>query len=249
MTQKILLSILAIIGSVSFTGAQTTASNTTKVDLPGRYFQLLENGIARVQKRFAEEQHVTLASLESLPGWSHFPNAILMPAALYTKSHPLNKRYGDASLLQLAEKIGDMLVTEYDKGNYTTRGDNDWDTYMWLEAYRILENKLGDERRLRWKNVILKEVSLLEPKLALCQDYPMYNAPYITTSPNHYSIYASTLLVAGHVFNKPAWIKLSTKVLHRFCVEEQTPDGYWGEHSKDGPTTGYDYLTVTQVAL
>ena len=210
---------------------------------------MLEAGIARVEKRFADEQNVTLASLESQPGWNHFPNAILMPAALYTKSHPLNKRYGDVKLLQLAERIGDMLVTEYDKGNYTTRGDNDWDTYMWLEAYRVLENKLGEERRMRWKTVILKEVSLLEPKLALCQDYPMYNAPFITTSPNHYSIYASTLLVAGHVFDKPEWIKLSTKVLHRYCVEEQTPDGYWGEHSPAGPTTGYDYLTVTQIAL
>ena len=39
------------------------------------------------------------------------------------------------------------------------------------------------------------------------------------------------------------------KVLHRFCVEEQTADGYWGEHSQAGPTTGYDYLTVTQIAL
>jgi len=120
---------------------------------------------------------------------------------------------------------------------------------MWLEAYRILENKLGEERRIRWKQVLQKEVSLLEPKLAKCQNYPFYNAPFITTSPNHYAIYASTLLVAGHVFKKPEWVKLSTKVLHRFCAEEQTADGYWGEHSQAGPTTGYDYLTVTQIAL
>ena len=97
--------------------------------------------------------------------------------------------------------------------------------------------------------MLLENLALLEPKLAKCQDYPMYNAPFITTSPNHYSIYASTLLVAGHVFDKPEWVKLSTKVLHRFCVEEQTADGYWGEHSQAGPTTGYDYLTVTQIAL
>ena len=249
MKQRILLSVLVIISTQCHINAQPKVSNSTVVELPARYFQLLEAGIARVQERFRSDQNVTLALLESEPGWTHFPNAILMPAVLYTKSHPLNKRFGDASLLTLAEDIGDMLVTEYDKGNYTARGDNDWDTYMWLEAYRILETKLGEERRLRWKKVLLKELSLLEPRLALCQDYPMYNAPYITTSPNHYSIYASTLLVGGHVFNKPEWIKLSTKVLHRFCVEEQTPDGYWGEHSKDGPTTGYDYLTVTQIAL
>jgi hypothetical protein len=32
-------------------------------------------------------------------------------------------------------------------------------------------------------------------------------------------------------------------------VAEQTPDGYWGEHSQAGPTTGYDYVTVTQISL
>jgi hypothetical protein len=73
-----------------------------------------------------------------------------MPAVLYTKSHPANKRYGDTSLLQLAKQIGDMLVSEYDKGHYTARGDNDWDTYIWLEAYRILENKLGEEREVHF---------------------------------------------------------------------------------------------------
>jgi len=247
MKQKILIAALAIISATYQSNAQS--QNPTVVELPLRYFQLLEAGITRVEKRLAEEKNVTLASLESQPGWTHFPNAILMPAVLYTKSHALNKRYGDASLLQLAENIGDLLVTEYDKGNYTARGDNDWDTYMWLEAYRVLETKLGEERRLRWQKVLVKELELLEPRLALCQDYPMYNAPYITTSPNHYSIYASTLLVGGHVFNKPGWVKLARKVLRRFCVEEQTPDGYWGEHSKEGPTTGYDYLTVTQIAL
>ena len=247
MKQKILIAALAIISATYQSNAQS--QNPTVVELPLRYFQLLEAGITRVEKRLADEKNVTLASLESQPGWTHFPNAILMPAVLYTKSHALNKRYGDASLLQLAENIGDLLVTEYDKGNYTARGDNDWDTYMWLEAYRVLETKLGEERRLRWQKVLVKELELLEPRLALCQDYPMYNAPYITTSPNHYSIYASTLLVGGHVFNKPGWVKLARKVLRRFCVEEQTPDGYWGEHSKEGPTTGYDYLTVTQIAL
>ncbi|MBL7761878.1 MAG: hypothetical protein JNL23_00500 [Chitinophagaceae bacterium] len=42
---------------------------------------------------------------------------------------------------------------------------------------------------------------------------------------------------------------MSTRVLHRFCVHEQTADGYWGEHSQAGPTTGYDYLTLTQIAV
>ncbi len=219
------------------------------VELPDRYFQLLESGISIVEKRLATEPGVTLASLEAKPGWIHFPNAILIPAVLYIKKHPANKRYGDTSLLRLALRIGDFLVKEQEQGNYSKRGDSDWDTYMWLEAYRILEKKLGEERRLRWKKVLLEELQLLEPKLIKRIDYPWYNAPFIITSPNHYAIYASTLLVAGHVFHKPEWIEMSTKVLHRFCIQEQTADGYWGEHSQAGPTTGYDFLTLTQIAL
>jgi hypothetical protein len=224
-------------------------AQSNPIELPAHYFRLLDAGVKRIEERLSTEPGATLASLESQEGWKHFPNAILMPAVLYTKSHVSNKHFGDTAMLQLALRIGDLLVTEYNEGHYTSRGDNDWDTYMWLEAYRLLEKKLSDERRTQWKEILLKELSSLEPKLIKCENYPWYNAPFITTSPNHYSIYASTLLVGGHVFDTPEWIKLSTKVLHRFCVEEQTPDGYWGEHSRAGPTTGYDYLTVTQIAL
>lgn len=249
MQSKIIFFSIAIF---LLAGVHTTAqksSDVTDTALPARYFQLLESGIAIVEKRLAAEPDASLASLESKPGWIHFPNAILMPAVLYTKVHPANKRSGDPKMLQLALRIGDFLVKEQEAGNYSKRGDSDWDTYMWLEAYRILEKKLGEERRLRWKKVLLEELTLLEPKLIKRLDYPWYNAPFIITSPNHYAIYASALLVGGHVFNKPDWVKMSTQVLHRFCVQEQAADGYWGEHSQAGPTTGYDYLTFTQIAV
>ncbi len=247
--KQLCIALLFLFFAGFHTNAQSGISDKDATMLPARYYQLLESGIASVEKRLAAERGATLAELESQPGWIHFPNAILIPAVLYTKAHPANKRFRDPRMLELAKSIGDFLVTEQEKGNYSKRGDSDWDTYMWLEAYRILENKLGEERRLRWKKVLLEEVALLEPKLTKRIDYPWYNAPFIVTSPNHYAIYASTLLVAGHVFNKPDWVKMSTEVLHRFCVREQAADGYWGEHSQAGPTTGYDYLTLTQIAV
>ncbi len=219
------------------------------VELPARYFQLMEAGTVRVEARLAAEPEGDLATFESRPGWRHFPAAILMPAVLYAKSHPANALHGDARLLALAHRIGDLLADEYEKGRYTTRLDHDWDTYMWLEAFRLLEENLGAERRGRWKQALLENLALLEPKLIVRLDYPWYNAPYIGTSPNHYAIYASTLLLGGHVFGNEGWQRLATRVLHRFSTEEQAPDGYWGEHSQAGPTTGYDYLTVTQIAL
>ena len=217
--------------------------------LPGRYIELLEKAVGRIEKKWKSYPQPSLKLLEQGHPFGHFPHAILIPAVLYSKKIPQNKYYGENKMLELAEQIGDFLVDEYNNGNYTARHDNDWDTYMWLEAYRLLDEKLGGERRERWKKAILKNLGLLEEPLKKYQDYPWYNAPFIITSPNHYAIYASTLLVGGHVFNNQEWIKLSTKVLHRFCVREQSSDGYWGEHSAAGPTTGYDYVTVTQISL
>ena len=37
--------------------------------------------------------------------------------------------------------------------------------------------------------------------------------------------------------------------MHRLATEEQTPDGYWGELTDNGPTTGYNALTLSGVAL
>ena len=218
-------------------------------DLPEQYFRLLNAGVLRIENRLKAEPDARLSELEVQPGWSHFASAILIPAVLYTKLHSGNVRYRDNSMLQLAEQIGDMLVDENRKGHYAPRGDSDWDTYMWLEAYRLLESSLGEERRTLWRQAILENLAMVEPKLLKYKDYPRYNAPFIVTSPNHYAIYASTLLVAGHVFNKPEWTQTATSVLHRFVREEQASDGYWGEHSQTGPTTGYDYITETQIAL
>jgi len=152
-------------------------------------------------------------------------------------------------MLHLAIHIGDFLADENDRGNYSSRYDSDWDTYMWLEAYRLLKNELGEERRKRWGKAIVENIQLVETLLEKYQNYPWYNAPFITTSPNHYSIYAGVVLLGGRVFNKPEWEALATKVFRRFCMREQTPDGYWGEQSQMGPTTGYNYVTVTQVSL
>jgi len=37
--------------------------------------------------------------------------------------------------------------------------------------------------------------------------------------------------------------------MHRYAVREQTADGYWGEHSDSGPTTGYNFLTTSSLSF
>ena len=217
--------------------------------LPGQYFRLLEAGTEMVRQRLDAEPGADLAVLESRADWRHFPYAILAPAVLFAKKHPQNPRYHDPQVLSLAVRIGDLLAAENEKGKYEPRLDSDWDTYMWLEACRLLERDLGEERRVRWRHEIEKNVVLLVDDTKERIDFPWYHSPFIGTSPNHYAQWASILYFAGRVFQNKEWEALGAKVLRRFATVEQMPDGYWGEHNRSGPTTGYNHLTLTGLAL
>ena len=232
---------IALLLSVA-AGAQAAA-------LPGRYYQLIEAGARQVGARLASDPQADLESLEKIPGWKHFGYSILAPAVLYAKQDPANPRFHDREMLALALRIGDLLASENEKGKFTPRLDSDWDTYTWLEAYRLLESGLGSERRERWKRAILENTEPFFSSASERLDFPWYASPYIGTSPNHYSQWAELLFLAGKVFGKPEWVTLGSQILDRFAAGEQTPDGFWGEHSRAGPTTGYDHLTLSAVAV
>ena len=152
-------------------------------------------------------------------------------------------------MLALAIRIGDLLADEHERGVFEPRGDSDWDTYMWLESWRLLARELGKERRARWQRCIEENVALLVSDATERYDFPWYNSPYTGTSPNHYALWAANLLLAGWFFGNKEWESLGIKILRRFSSTEQTDDGYWGEHSRSGPTIGYNHLTLSAVAL
>jgi len=225
------------------------AASAIAGELPGRYFRLMEAGAVQVEERLNAQPGADLEALEAPPGWHHFPYAILAPAVLWAKQHPNNSRFHDPKMLALATRIGDLLADEDEKGRFEPRLDSDWDTYMWLETYRLLQTQLGEQRRARWRRAIERNAALVVADAKERLDFPWYQSPFIGTSPNHYAQYASLLLLAGRVFGNKEWEALGAKILHRFAAEEQSPDGYWGEHNSFGPTTGYDHLTMAQVAL
>jgi hypothetical protein len=217
--------------------------------LPGRYYRLMAAGISKVEEQWAGRPPADLATLESQAGWRHFPSCLLVAAVLYASPHSANASHGDRRLLTLAETVGDFLASESETGQFAPRLDSHRDAYMWLEAYRLLETELEQDRRERWRREIEKQVTPLVEATAERRDFPWYQSPFISTSPNHFALWASTVYLAGRVCRNEEWERLGASVLHRFATEEQAPDGYWGEHSSSGPTTGYDYLTLTGVAL
>ena len=235
------------------------AALASAVELPAGYYRIMEAGCASVEKHLDEQPDADLSAIEQRRAlhtgssleinWAHFGYAILPPAVLYAKQHPANRRYHDAKMLALALRIGDLLATADEKGIFEPRLDSDWDTYTWLEAYRLLTPELGEARQQRWKRQIMRNVALLVPGAIDRLDTAWYQSPFIGTSPNHYAQWASLLLLSGRVFQNPEWEKLGAKILRRFATTEQSPDGYWGEHNSSGPTTGYNHLTLSSVGL
>jgi hypothetical protein len=232
-----------------FLSATSFAADRAAVRLPDQYFRLMASGIRQVEEHMNKQPGADLPALENESGWRHFPYAILAPAVLYAKRDPDNPRYHDPKMLAEAIQLGDYFASQNEKGIYTPRLDSDWDTYMWLEAYRLLQPELGAERRARWRKAILENAAPFYKPALERQNFPWYNVPYIGTSPNHYAQWATLLMLSGRVFGKADWLELGNKILHRFSAVEQNPDGYWGEYSRRGPTTGYDYVTMTQIAL
>jgi hypothetical protein len=227
-----------------------TAKAATAPGLPGQYFRLLEAGIDQVAQRLATESSPELKMLEA-GAHSHqlFPHTILVAAVLYARKDPANLRYRNPGMLALALKIGDLLAGEHERGTYQERLNSDRDTYMWLEAYRLLEPELGAERRVRWRRSLEGNVAVLAADTSARMNFPGYQSPFIGTSPNHLSLWASTVYFGGHVFSNREWLRIGAHAMHRFATEEQFSDGYWGEHERSLPTPGYDYTTYTGVAL
>jgi hypothetical protein len=207
------------------------ASPAFATELPADYFKILA------------------AHAKSLDGQSANNGAMLAAAVLYTKRHPVNPSFGDRKLLDLAIKLGDLAAAASAKDTTENKQDYEWEIHFWLDTYRLLERELGDERRARWRKGFEKIVAWFAVQVAGRLDFPRYQGPYIHTSTNHLALFASTVYLAGRVLANKEWETLGARALHRLAAEEQTPDGYWGEHTDNGPATGYNYLTMTCVAL
>src|SRR5690349_6728151 len=218
-------------------------------DLPARYYKLLDTGTAQVSKRLASTPSANLKELEERgDGWRLFPHTVLAAAVLYGRQDPDNPRYHEAAMRALALRIGDLLAAESERGAFDPRLNSDRDVYMWLDAYRLLKSELGAGREGRWRRALEKSTAKLAADSARVADFPVYVSPFIGTAPNHLSLWASTLYLAGRVFGNADWEKLGGRIMHRFA-REQSVYGYWGEHERDLPTAGYDYTSYTGVAL
>jgi hypothetical protein len=240
---------LGLIASQLIPGWQLRPASSPRRELPGQYFRLLDAGVTQVAQRLTADSTASLKALEAKgDGWRLFPHTVLAAAVLYAKPDAANSRYRNRATLALAMQIGDLLAGESEHGGFQARLNSDRDAYMWLEAYRVLEHQLGDERRARWRRELERNIAELAADSAERAHFPGYQSPFIGTSPNHLSLWASTVYLAGRIFDNKEWERIGASVMHRF-TEEQSPDGFWGEHERLLPTPGYDYTTYAGMAL
>ncbi|MGH7945564.1 MAG: hypothetical protein ACREH8_00685 [Opitutaceae bacterium] len=212
----------------------------------------MEAGLPRIEQRLEAEPDANLKALEAAPRLDRFPSAILAAAVLYASPYAANRGRGDPRWLALALRIGDLLASENEKGRFDRGRHLSYhrDVYLWLDAYRLIEDRLGAERRARWRKELEKCVDVLAREVAPRAEFPRYHEPgYVGTGTNHYAVWAKTVYLAGRMFGTQGWESLGARVMHRLSAEMQTPDGYWGEFSDAGPTTGYNYLTFVAIAL
>lgn len=202
-------------------------------ELPQHYFQLMETAVHGLDP----------ADLRPNSG------AMLSAAVLYAKQHPANRSFGDKANRELALKLGDLCAAQSELDMAENKQDYEWEIHFWLDTYRLLDAELGDERRARWRKEIEKITRWFAGQVAYRIDFPRYQGPYIRTSTNHLALFASEVYLAGRVLGNSQWEQLGARALHRLAAEEQTADGYWGEHTDNGPATGYNYVTMNCVAL
>lgn len=235
-----------------FESAWATPAVTMKeqkaIPLPDAYFQRLATWCPVIAKRLHDEP-LPLKQLEATRGWNHLPYNVLSAAVLYAKANPANPFYRKPEMRKLAFDLGDLMAREDRAGTFAPRLDSYRDTYMWLEAYQLLKDELGAERKSLWEQSLRRNVGLLIPDIVLSRDAAAYTENFIASSPNHLAWWAATVLIAGIYLNDRSWIALGGGVLKRFATTEQNPDGYWGEHNPNAPTGGYNYLSAMAVGV
>ncbi len=228
--------------------ATSAMENQNGASLPDAYFQRLAKWCPVIAKRLRDEP-VSLKQLEATRGWNHLPYNVLSAAVLYTKANAANPFYRTPEMRKLAFDLGYLMSREDRAGTFAPRLDSYRDTYMWLEAYQLLKDELGAERKSLWEQALRRNVSLLIPDIILSRDAAAYTENFIASSPNHLAWWAATVLIAGIYLSDRSWVALGGGVLKRFATTEQNPDGYWGEHNPNAPTGGYNYLSAMAVGV
>ena len=229
--------------------AAQRAQSATADPLPAAYFRLLEAGAAKVEQRMNSIPDADLKALEAHPNGVIFPTRSWLRRC-YTPNSIRAMRASVIAKCWRSPFASEICWRARTKRESLSRALTATGTpTCGSKPIGCSNANLGEERRARWAKAIKENIALLVSDARERLDFPWYHSPFIGTSPNHYAQWATLLLLGGIVFGDRDWEQLGKQMLLRFATVDQSPDGFWGEHNREGPTTGYDYLTLTGVGL
>lgn len=212
----------------------------------------MSEAVTKFLPDFQEDTGRFLSELEGPPapgakpediGWFIVNQDIIYPLALlYTT--PGTRFHGDAAILNMALRGGDAIrdfqypdgKVEFLKVDGSRWGPTymGWTNYAWLEAYAILRDQMGEERRKRWeKGLILAHDGQAQD----IGNLHVHNIPCFK---------AMSCYRAGELFSRKDWQEAATALIQA-AVAAQAPGGYWAEHG--GPSTLYNYVYVHGLGL
>jgi len=178
------------------------------------------------------------------PRLNQYDQMLIYPVAyLYKNKHPLNPFTGDPRLLQSVIACGDKMLKYESEEVYPLV---DWAVYSWIEAYDQVKGELGETRRQAWAQRLEYWAKIYLSYVEKSRGKRKYTAVQLGTSPNHYSLYMTTVMRAGQVLGHPEWVTL-VKSEYKNVLRTQNPDGYWAEH--DGPVNSYNRVSTHGVGL
>ena len=176
-------------------------------------------------------------------GWCPINQDVIYALATLVTA-PDSPHYGSERLLGIACRAGDAIrdfqypdgQVEFIKADGSKWGPTymPWTNYAWLEAYALLRDQLGDERRQRW-----------EEGLTLAHDG---QAREISNGHVH-NIPAwkgMSCVRAGQLFARDDW-RQAGEAMIAHTVAAQDEAGYWPEHG--GPSTLYNLVYVHALGL
>ncbi len=179
---------------------------------------------------------------------------IVYPMAYaYARRFEGNTLYGDEEVLTSLIKVGDHIARNTNKEGlmyyYSWGHEGHWlDQRLltfWIDAFNLIKHKLSKQRLQRWQQAMRRSCTHLEHKLGSYLSQAKFNSYSFGTSPNHTSLYASTLYLGGKYLGKKKWCTVAETFMDRF-VALQREAGYWAEGN--GPVGVYNGVSVTGVA-
>lgn len=218
-----------------------TLDTKKNMDIKQTIFRSLVDDVEMNLERFDEESGRFLTD----GGWAVTNQDIIYSLALlYYTERPDNPYYGNERLLHCALRGGDALrdfqypngQVEFIKIDDSTWGPiyMPWSMYHWVEAYGLLRQDLGAERRERWEEGLTLAFDGIAEEISSGR---VHNIPVW---------HAMALYRAGQLLERADWRERGQWLIHK-AVAEQTPQGYWYEHG--GPTPRYNYVYVHAIGL